>query len=76
MMTLQEYGRLTNRYGAVTHFVFREGCKWYSAPIATRHRKAPLHSYVSMHALRFEDGTEWDEVNGVRERAATIWTPR
>ena len=52
----------------LTHYTQHEGGSWIAyegARVSRRFLKSP-HSLGIAHSLKFDDGREWDEINGWR----------
>jgi len=63
-----DYERLILAHGRNTHCLYKEGGMWWKV----QEGAAPILSMA--HALCFADGTQWDEINGIRPKECT-WPP-
>ena len=50
-----------------THFTYEEGGEWVGWRDMDHRRKFRQHGSVLAHSIKFEDGSEFDMLNGWRE---------
>jgi hypothetical protein len=68
MLTKLEFRKLIMSHGSVTYFTIREGGEWIEHKHHESQYLSPhFNSMQAMHSLRFKDGNEWDEINGIRK---------
>lgn len=60
MITLSVISKLITDNGQVTHYTNIEGGKWIEP-------QTEIPALAHVHALRFINGVEWDEINGIRK---------